>query len=195
MHRIDSSRGTHEETISRMCLCMSHSVSLFMGVYSSVYRIAMPPWEVRTRHQINDYVEVLQSGLATFNPHAEITLSYAYFPIIIPSLAYATDTPLKIEFHAGRRKWFRLLWFPYFEKTERIALWSQRRKKETSEIFENPFLGEPHKQLVEVVRLIVRHVCSFRKMLRGVVISLKLNIVIIFTSSGQVPRAFSCRIA
>lgn len=68
-------------------------------------------------------------------------------------------------------------------------------KKETRKIPKNPFSGEPHKQLVEVGRLIVRHVCSFRKTLRGVVISLKLNIVTIFTSSGRVPRAFSCRIA
>jgi len=56
-------------------------------------------------------------------------------------------------------------------------------KKETRETLKNPFLDEPHKQLVEVSRLIVRHVCSFLKTLGGVVISLKLNIVIIFTSS------------
>lgn len=68
-------------------------------------------------------------------------------------------------------------------------------KKETRGTPKNPFLDEPHKQLVEVGRLIVRHVCSFRKTLGGVVISLKLNIVTIFTSSRRVPRAFSCRIA
>ncbi|TGZ46719.1 hypothetical protein DBV15_10803 [Temnothorax longispinosus] len=44
-------------------------------------------------------------------------------------------------------------WFPYFEKAERIAL-RPRQKRNKRNPPENPFLGEPHKQLVEVGRLI-----------------------------------------